>query len=443
MERCQLIFRLLPQTVICMRYLLAFAGLMLMLLGGCKSMNATTQPTTKPSDYPRTWIDPDTGHRVHRLSDEPGSGGIYFNFSAFTPDGKEMVYSAPAGPRVINLETKKTRQIVEGTVRIIGIGRKTPTLYFSRAEDRGVYSANINTGEVKKVASLESLPPSARLDTINADETLIAGTYLVDPNAQDYGAKKVIPQGLSGPGVQPMNKAQMMEERFNAKFPLVLFTVNAQTGEIKKVLDSTDWVNHLLFSPTEPTLLMYCHEGPWHKLDRIWTIRTDGSDKQQIHHRTMAMEIWGHEFWGLDGKTIWYDLQTPKGEDFWLAAFNTDTKERRWYHMQRDEWSVHFNITADESLMCGDGGDPKQVAQAKNGQWIYLFRPELMVNKGVNNPEFVKSGVLRSEKLVNMSKHWYKQEPNVRFSPDKKMVFFTGNFHGESFLYGVEVERAK
>lgn len=415
----------------------------MIVLTGCKSMNPTTQPTTKPSDYPRTWIDPDTGHRVHRLSDEPGSGGIYFNFSAFTPDGKEMVYSAPAGPRVINLETKKTRQIVEGTVRIIGIGRKTPTLYFSRSEDRGVYSANINTGEVKKVASLASLPPSARLDTINADETLIAGTYLVNPDAQDYGAKKINPQGLSGPGVQPTNKAQMMEERFNAKFPLVLFTVNAQTGEIKKVLDSTDWVNHLLFSPTDPTLLMYCHEGPWHKLDRIWTIRTDGSDKQQIHHRTMAMEIWGHEFWGLDGKTIWYDLQTPKGEDFWLAAFNTVTKERRWYHLQRDEWSVHFNITQDETLMCGDGGDPKQVAQAKNGQWIYLFRPELIVNKGVNNPEFVKPGVLRSEKLVNMSKHWYKQEPNVRFSPDKTMVFFTGNFHGESFLYGVEVEKAK
>jgi hypothetical protein len=34
----------------------------------------------------------------------------------------------------------------------------------------------------------------------------------------------------------------------------------------------------------------------------------------------MPGEIAGHEFWGKDGQTLWYDLQTPKGEDFWLAS---------------------------------------------------------------------------------------------------------------------------
>ena len=50
-----------------------------------------------------------------------------------------------------------------------------------------------------------------------------------------------------------------------------------QTGEVKTIHKANDWLNHLLFSPTDPTLLMFCHEGPWHKVDRIWTIRTDGS----------------------------------------------------------------------------------------------------------------------------------------------------------------------
>jgi hypothetical protein len=53
---------------------------------------------------------------------------------------------------------------------------------------------------------------------------------------------------------------------------------------------------------------MYCHEVPWHKVDRIWTIPTDASQNQLIHARTMAMETAGHEFWGIDGKTVWYDL---------------------------------------------------------------------------------------------------------------------------------------
>ncbi len=121
---------------------------------------------------------------------------------------------------------------------------------------------------------------------------------------------------------------------------------------------------------------MFCHEGPWQKVDRIWTMHTDGSHIVQVHKRTMAGEIFGHEFWRHDGKTIWYDLQTPRGEDFWLAGYNVETGERTWYHLQRDEWSIHFNVTRDGKLFCGDGGDPGQVAKAKDGQWIYLFPRE-------------------------------------------------------------------
>src|SRR5256885_6457748 len=33
------------------------------------------------------------------------------------------------------------------------------------------------------------------------------------------------------------------------------------------------------------SLLLFCHEGPWHKVDRIWTIRTDGSGLRKIHTR--------------------------------------------------------------------------------------------------------------------------------------------------------------
>ena len=86
-------------------------------------------------------------------------------------------------------------------------------------------------------------------------------------------------------------------------------------------------MNHLLFSPTDPTLLMYCHEGMWQKVDRIWMIHTDGTHNTLIHKRTMVMEIAGHEFWGLDGKTIWYDWQYPKGEDFFLASYNLQTAQ--------------------------------------------------------------------------------------------------------------------
>jgi len=43
---------------------------------------------------------------------------------------------------------------------------------------------------------------------------------------------------------------------------------------------------------------------------------------------------------------------------------------------------------------------------------------------------------------VNMAHHYYREEPNVRFSPDKTLVLFTSNMFGPSYVFGVEVEKA-
>lgn len=412
------------------------------------AQDALTTTTAPVEPAPKVWIDPDTGHRVRRLSDEPNSVGFYFNINAYTPDGKEMVYSTPDGIRVLNLATLQTRSLVTGKFKTVAVGKKTPSIYYikiderevdgRKVEDRALFVADINTGQARLRAKL---PVRGSVSSINADETLAAGTLIEGDAGKEYGENRVMPPGMSGPLVQPLNKAKMMEERLAARLPLVLFTIDLKTGEKKDLLHSTDWINHLLFSPVDPALLMYCHEGPWHKVDRIWTIRTDGSQKQLIHKRTMNMEIAGHEFWGLDGRTIWYDLQIPKGEDFWLAGYDLKNSRRRWYHLQRDEWSVHFNITNDEGLFCGDGGDTGQVARARDGKWIELFRPQSLETPGSDSPELIHPGVFHAERLVNMAKHNYKLEPNVRFSPDQQMVIFSSNMFGPSYVFGVDVQK--
>ena len=66
----------------------------------------------RAEDPPKTWVDKDTGHRVWRLSAEPNSGGFYFNINAYTPDHKSMIYTAPDGIHVLNMETRNTRLLV-------------------------------------------------------------------------------------------------------------------------------------------------------------------------------------------------------------------------------------------------------------------------------------------------------------------------------------------
>ncbi len=383
---------------------------------------------------PRSWIDPDTGHRVVRLTNEPGSASLYFNQNGYTADGKKMIYTTPEGISALDLETHEAKSVVTGKVRVIVAGRKTQQVYY--IEDGAVWAADVDTGAKRRIAKL---PPRGSIATVNADETLLAGTY-IEGEGQDYGGnlRPPRPQQLD----QPVNKGQMMEQRLAAHLPMALFVVDTKTGETKVIHRATDWLNHLEFSPTDPTLLMFCHEGPWHKVDRIWTIRTDGSHITKVHTRTMEMEIAGHEFWSHDGKTIWYDLQTPRGEDFWLAGYNVETGERTQYHLQRNEWSIHFNVSADGKLFCGDGGDPGQVAHAPDGEWLYLFRPELIANRGVQDKALIRPGVLHAEKLVNMSKHHYKLEPNVSFTPDMKWIVFRSNMFGDTYAFAVEVAKA-
>ena len=61
---------------------------------------------------PCSWVDKDTGHRVWRLSDEANSGGFYFNINAYTPDSKQMVYTAPDGIHVLDSTTHATKLLV-------------------------------------------------------------------------------------------------------------------------------------------------------------------------------------------------------------------------------------------------------------------------------------------------------------------------------------------
>jgi oligogalacturonide lyase len=159
----------------------------------------------------------------------------------------------------------------------------------------------------------------------------------------------------------------------------------------------------------------------------------------------MAMEIAGHEFWSADGKTIWYDLQTPRGEDFWVAGHDVASGARTWYHLQRDEWSVHFNVSPDGALFSGDGGDEHMVAHADNGKWIYLFHPELLADRSdgnIDTSNLIRPGVFHSEKLVNMARHDYALEPNAMFSPDMKWLIFRSNLSGSNQVYAVELKKA-
>src|ERR1700694_2832713 len=99
---------------------------------------------------PASWIDPDTGHRVVRLTREPGSASLYFNQHGYTADGRKMIFTTPDGISVLDLQTHAVKAGVDGKVRVIVAGRKTQQVYY--LQDGVVWAADVDTGVKRQIA---------------------------------------------------------------------------------------------------------------------------------------------------------------------------------------------------------------------------------------------------------------------------------------------------
>jgi len=413
-----------------------FAGCLLILIFTCLSFSgfAQTVMETGGQKMPDEWIDKSTGHKIIRLTRmEGGNYSFYFHNNPFI--GNKMVFynTSPQkqeeqaakveisnisakGRQIywVDLKTLKIEQLSNHKTAMGGeiVSAKTKEVFFQVKDS--VFSVNVDT---KKETLVYVFPDDFKgsITAVNADGTLLGGAKSSDEEKELF---KKYP-----------NKSSYFNIIYEAKLPRTLFTINTKTKQLDKVHSDTAWLNHVQFSATDPNLLMFCHEGPWHKVNRIWTIDVKTKKITQIHKRIMDMEIAGHEWSSADGKIIWYDLQQPRSTTFFIEGHNVKTGEKTKYELQRDEWSIHFNSTKDDKLFCGDGGDPGQVARAKDGMWVYLFTP--------SGDKFI------SEKLVNMKNHKYSLEPNVHFSPDEKWVIFRANFEGETNVYAVEIKKSQ
>jgi oligogalacturonide lyase len=375
---------------------------------------------------PSTWIDKDTHHKVIRLTQRKGnSASFYFHNNPFISeqDGKAVsmvffgndAYRADAeGMQLfkVNLSDFRITQLTDMKSRKTGeiVGKKNHNVYYQVKDS--IFSVNADT---RKASLVYVFPPDFKggIMTLNADETLLGGVRSTD-------TEKLISKA------NPLKK-DYFNKIYDSKLPRTLFTINLETKELTKLFADTAWLNHVQFSPADPKLMMFCHEGPWHKVDRIWTINIESKQVKLIHKRTMDMEIAGHEWFSLDGKTIWYDLQLPRGKTFFVGGTDVKTGLETKYQFDRDQWSVHYAISPDQKLFAGDGGDSTSVAKAKDGKWINLFIPE--------------GNRFKFERIVNMKFHQYHLEPNVHFSPDGKWIIFRANFEGFESVYAVEIEK--
>ncbi|MXV17348.1 oligogalacturonate lyase family protein [Hufsiella ginkgonis] len=404
-----------------MKKLIVFA-MLVQVYGVSYAQPVMVTGSQKP--MPAVWIDQDTGHKVMRLSGKTGAiGNWYFHNNPFFKqkgkEGDKMVFAESDGQTrqifALNLATMAVEQLTTGSSpkRLLAMSAQKSREFIYQVGD-SVFAGSIDTKR-SRLAVVLPADKKGGISTVNADATYFAGKLNNDEE------RKILQQ-------YPQ-KSQYFNRIYDAHLLNSIFTIEAKTGAMKVIHEENNWLGHIQFSPTDPNILLFCHEGPWEKVDRIWRYNIASTETTLMHKRTMPMEIAGHEFFSPKGETIWFDLQKPKGKTFFLSGTDVKTgKEVATYEMTANEWSIHFATTPSQDLFAGDGGDPTQVARAADGMWIYAFYPD--------------GKKFRSERLVNMKGHDYRAlEPNVHITPDNKWVVFGGTFEGTRETYAVQIGR--
>ncbi|MET0339175.1 MAG: oligogalacturonate lyase family protein [Caulobacter sp.] len=422
-----------------------------------------TPPPSKPAwsgPVPREWVDAKTGHRIHRVSPDAGGGKPYFYKNMFLPGGDLMVISSPEGISTVDLRTWAVKPLVnDAKADLMFTGRKSRNVYYSVMEPgeaqpmdrpRTIYAIDVDTRKTWTICKL----PNGQINSVNADETLLLGFVAygsepLQPTVTDNRNRRFdqAEYAANGPDGKPLNfaraKGVRMLQRWAARYPMEIFVVDVKTGQRRVIHKTNEWIGHTQFSPTDPQQIIFCHEGPWHRVDRMWAIRADGTGLRKTHERTMNFEIFGHEWFSPDGKQVLYDLQTPRGQVFWVASVDLETGKRVYRRVEQNDWSVHYNVSPDGTLFAGDGGDADMVAHAQDAKWLKLLRPEAVVDADPSSDkaELIDVQYMRSEPLVDMSNHDYRLEPNLTFTPDGKWIVFVSNMHGANHVYAAEVAR--
>jgi oligogalacturonide lyase len=181
------------------------------------------------------------------------------------------------------------------------------------------------------------------------------------------------------------------------------------------VWEENYWIGHVNTSPTQPHLLTFCHEGPWHELDnRIWGLDMNSGKVWQIRPRTHDGEKVGHEYWHADGIHLGYHGASADGSAKLFGRIRYDNTEQLEVSFPHETGHIHSN---DISLIVGDAGKVVRL-----WQW--------------NGADFDGPRILCEHRS---SAHIQKVHVHPRFNAAGTHVLFTSDRSGYGNLYLVEV----
>lgn len=316
----------------------------------------------------REWIDANTGRTVRQLTDHPAGAGVgYFRWPRRLPADKflAMVFDEQRTPLTIDIATGQASPLELPPCHLIKLEEKTGTLWYRTRGDLALWKVTLPDGAPQYVTDIPAGWEGRDLFITCDGKTGVGYFPEVDPD-------NVVP-----PPATP--DLDLLLAFFNRPRWGSLKAFDLQSGE-EKILVETQGVTpiHGDVSPTDPTLLKFAHDNYDAICQRIWTVRTDGSELRKIRPQEYG-ELVTHEFWWPDGQLIAYKYQDRRKDETLMtlpwAEYSPIPTQFGLSNLQGEEiylsdpinhYHTHINVSPDASRLSGEGTENNCFVYAAN-----------------------------------------------------------------------------
>ena len=382
--------------------------------------------TVYPSEK-RTYTDEKSGAQITQLTNQGINYHFYFTENSFDLDGKTIYFLSNReheGTEICNLfkmdlDSGEMVQLTDDPLGVeVGRITKTPDgEYVAYVTGSQLRLYNTKTGENKLLYEEKNHMLLQNL-SFSCDKQWIGFNRNEDVDA--------LPDG--GP-----NYAGFKEKMFATKDRRVS-VIRLDGSEFHDVFRDTHWLSHFQFSPDNPDIAMFCHEGPWNYVQqRIWMINMNTGDIWPCFRQTED-DCVGHEFWAQNGDVIFdnrrgghdgtisnsksqvYASEHVSAEIPYFGFAHKDGKVYRKINMPF--YCNHYFANGDLSIFAGDAVDD-----------ILLIQP-------------AEDGTAKMKILAHHNTTWHYQRSHCHptFSWDGKKLLYaadTDEWHDNLFLVDV------
>lgn len=371
---------------------------------------------TFPSES-KTYTDRVTGVTVRQLTDYAAhSYHLYFTNPGWWDNGRRLLFGSDRGnaSNLFSMELSNGR-ITQITDNPPGYRGSFQNAYLNPTRDEAFHIADgtvraidLHTGRIR---TLFTIPDGwgAGNESCTAD-----GKYVV------CSLKQKVDIGPVDLGAGYVGFREMFEAHPLCR--VIRIRTDRENGDYEVLHEERNWIGHVNASSTQPNLLTFCHEGPWHLVDqRIWGLDMDTKKVWKIRPQVPG-EIVGHEYWMTDGKRIGY-----------------------------------HGIGTDEVAFYGsclhDGSDVVEIPYPHDSNHFHSNTPEFVVADGPQKdltPHVLLSRFDRETRTFDGprvlcihrgSRHIQHLHVHPRFSPDGKQVLYTSDPRGYGNLYLVDLPK--